>query len=193
MDERLDETLNAVRSGDADRVNDAIDRVKDMDPDERARLLEVGFEEFVETYGDSGDGYVRQSVVRVAEASLSGLEITFMVDEEGRVGGDAVEEPEALLDASAGFLLEAVQDDDGRVRLAAQRALKDVFRSYDALDDDETLAALETELEELADEYEGSRRDHLREASDDAAFFRQSSGERLLGALQEMADRTNDR
>ena len=111
MDDRREAVLNAVRSSDADQASDAIDRIKEI-PDERARVLEVGFDEFVKTCGDSEDGYVRQSVVRITEVSLSGLEITFMVGEEGRVGGDAVTEPE-LLDSSAGFLLEAVRNDDG--------------------------------------------------------------------------------
>jgi hypothetical protein len=65
------------------------------------------------------------------------------------IGTDEAELP-AQTDALCGFLLKALMDDDGRVRLAAKRRLKDVFRTYDVLNDEETLEALVGEAKEEA-------------------------------------------
>ncbi len=73
-------------------------------------------------------------------------------------------------DALCGFLLEAITDDDGRVRQSAKRALKAAFRTYDSLEDEETIEALAHELERMADEHSGTQRKHLLEAKEDAKF-----------------------
>ncbi|MFB6202559.1 MAG: hypothetical protein ABEI98_11200, partial [Halorhabdus sp.] len=175
-----------------DEVNEAIDRIEDLDQDERLRLFEAVFEELVAVYDQSDDGYVRQSVVRAVDAMTPGLAIAFNVTHEESDINATRADAEETLDTATGFLLDAIQDDDGRVRQSAKRALKSIYRGYEALDDSETVAALAAELEDLADSYEGSRRDHLLESKQDAEFFRQPTGTRLVETIQELSKRSDD-
>lgn len=192
MNDQWTEIADAIRSSDPDTVNEAIDRIKDMDADERARLFDTGFGELTRIYADSNDGYVRQSTVRVTKEFTLSMVAAFLVADDDHSGGDAVERKKERTDMICGFLLETIQDEDGRVRQSTKRALKDVYRGYDGLNDTETIAALATELGALAEEYEGKQRKHLIETKDDAEFFLQSGGTRLMQGLQRMANRSKD-
>jgi len=66
MNEQWTEFATALESGDPDRVNAVVDDIKDMDLGERIDLFDVCFDELTEMYAAADDGYVRQSVVRVA-------------------------------------------------------------------------------------------------------------------------------
>jgi hypothetical protein len=81
-------------------------------------------------------------------------------------------------------LLEAVTDDDGRVRQSAKRALKDCVRTYDALDETTTIEGLIEEIETMADNASGKQEKHLREDKEDAAFFLQSGLGRIIEGFQ---------
>jgi HEAT repeat protein len=121
VDISWDEVFDTVESGDPDRVNDAIDRIGDLDPEARLELFESGVDDPVAIYEGSEDGYVRQSVVRAVDEFSPGMVLGVRVaDEDGEVG-----DVRAHLDTAGGFLVEAIQDEDGRVRQAAKRALKD--------------------------------------------------------------------
>jgi hypothetical protein len=192
MGELRTEVTNAIRSSDPDEVNEAIDRIEDLDQGERLQLFDVVFEELVSLYDQTDDGYVRQSVVRAVDAMTPGLAIAFNVTHEESDVGTTKTNVEETLDTATGFLLDAIQDDDGRVRQSAKRALKSIYRGYEALDESEAVAALAAELEDLADSYEGSRRDHLLESKQDAEFFRQPTGSRLVETVQELSKRSND-
>jgi hypothetical protein len=187
MNDQWTEIADAIRSSDPDQVNEAIDRINDMDADERARLFDIGFDELTRIYANSDDGYVRQSTVRVTKQLTLSMVAAFLTED-----GDAVDERKERTDTICGFLLETIQDEDGRVRQSTKRALKDVYRSYDALEDTETIAALATELGELAEEYEGKQRKHLLETKEDAEFFLQSGGARIMQGLKRMVNRSND-
>jgi len=184
MNERWDDFADALESGESDRVNAAIDDVEDMGLDERAQLFETCFDDLTAIYADSDDGYVRQSVVRFLEALGPGLVAAFAVDDRERSTDLDRETVRRQADASSGFFLEAMTDTDGRVRNAAKRALKDVFRTYDALDDEETITALSAELESMAEEYTGKRREHLLDAREDAEFAKRSGLGRLIEGFQ---------
>ena len=184
MHDRWSEFRTELESGESDRTNDVVDEIKEMGLQERIELFDACFDELTEMYAVAEDGYVRQSVVRVAEQLTPGLPIVVALDNEDRsigVGETAVREQ---TDALGGFLLEAITDDDGRVRQSAKRGLKDVFRTYDALDDEETIEALARELDEMASQASGKQENHLREARDDAKFFLQSGIGRLLEGFQ---------
>lgn len=171
-----------LRSGDSDRVNDAIDRLEAIDRDDRLRQFDAGFETLASVYRESDDGYVRQAAVRAVDTVSPGLAVFVMLgNEEGTdaTAGDL----ERRLDTAAGFFLKAIQDDDGRVRNVAKRAFRGVFRGYEVLDASETVAALATELEKLAEEYEGKRRKHLLEAREDAAYVRGPAGTSIAEAV----------
>lgn len=193
MDELRTEILDAIRSGESDEVNEAVDRIEDLDQEQRLQLFDVVFEELVTVHEKSDDGYVRQSVVRAVDGMTPGIAVAFNVtDEESDVGTTEADVEEAL-DTATGFLLEAIQDDDGRVRQSAMRALKSAYRGYETLDDSETVAALAGELDDLADSCEGSRRDHLLESKRDAEFFSQPTGSRMIETIPELSKRSNDR
>lgn len=185
MDERWDRFVTELKSGDSDRVNDAIDEIKEMDLDERIELFDVCFDELIGIYAESDDGYVRQSLVRVAERLVPGIPTVFAVSDDERSLDASVDDIRTQTDALCGFLLEAITDDDGRVRQSAKRGLKEVFRTYDALEDEETIEALAHELERMAEEHQGKQRKHLLEVKDDAEFFMQSGLARIIEGFQE--------
>ena len=149
MHQRWSDFAPELESGDSDRVNDVIDDISDMDLDERLDLFNGCFDELTQLYGVADDGYVRQSVVRAANQLIPGLPIVTALDNDDRSIGTDETELRDQTDALCGFLLVALTDDDGRVRQAAKRGLKDVFRTYVALDDEATLEALVIELDEM--------------------------------------------
>jgi hypothetical protein len=156
-----------------------------MGLEERIELFDVCFDELTEMYAAADDGYVRQSIVRAAERLIPGIPTVMALDTDDRsIGADEADVRDQT-DALCGFLLEAITDDDGRVRQSAKRALKDVFRTYDSLDDEETVEALAQELERMADEYSGKQRKHLLEAKEDAEFALQSPLGRIVDGFQE--------
>lgn len=63
--------------------------------------------------------------------------------------------------------------------------MKDVFRTYDALNDEETLEAFVVELDEMAGEASGTQAEHLRETKEDTKFSFQSGVSRIVEGFQE--------
>ncbi|PSQ05479.1 hypothetical protein BRC95_06920 [Halobacteriales archaeon QS_5_68_33] len=185
MNEQWTEFATALESGDTDRVNAVVDDIKDMDLGERIDLFEVCFDELTEMYAAADDGYVRQSIVRAAERLIPGIPTVMALDNDDRSIGADEADVRYQTDALCGFLLEAITDDDGRVRQSAKRALKDVFRTYDSLDNEETVEALAQELERMADEHSGKQRKHLLEANEDAKFALQSPLGRIVDEFHE--------
>jgi len=196
MAQRCEEYVDALESGDPDRVNPVIDELQGMEVDERARVYDACFEAFVAVYADSSDGYVRQSVVRAAEQLVPRLEAIALVsddDIEEWLGDTSVEELRSQTDTLSLFLIKAIQDGDGRVRNAAKRGLKDVFRAYDGVSDTDTIISLIAELDDLSERYAGKREEHILEATESAEFFLQSPGVRILEGLQKSMDRRRSR
>jgi hypothetical protein len=185
MHQRWSDFAPELESGDSDRVNDVIDDINDMDLDERLELFNSCFDELAQLYEAADDGYVRQSVVRVANQLIPGLPTVMALDNDDRSIGTDEAELQDQTDALCGFLLEALTDDDGRVRQAAKRGLKDVFRTYDALDDEATLEALVIELDDMAGETSGTQAKHLREAKEEAKSSLQSGVARLVEGFHE--------
>ena len=185
MNEQWMEFATALESGDTDRVNAVVDDIKDMDLGERIDLFDVCFDELTEMYAAADDGYVRQSIVRAAERLIPGIPTVMALDTDDRSIGANEADVRDQTDALWGFLLEAITDDDGRVRQSAKRALKDVFRTYDSLDDEKTVEALAQELERMADEHSGKQRRHLLEANEDAKFALQSPLGRIINEFHE--------
>ncbi|ELY89363.1 hypothetical protein [Natrialba taiwanensis] len=184
MEQRWDEFAADIRSGDSEQVTETIDEIEELDLDERVQLFETCFDELTAIYAQSDDGYVRQSTVRVAERLTPGIALVFAVAESDRSIEADVDTVRQQTDEIGGFLLEALTDEDGRVRQSAKRGLKDVFRTYDSLEDEETIEAFAAELDEMATEYSDKRRKHLLEAKEDAEFFLQSGFGRLLEGFQ---------
>lgn len=173
-----------IESGDSERVNQAIEEIEAMDIGERAEAFDECFDAVAEVYMTSTDGYVRQSCVRVVDALAPGLGAAVNFEDEqteSAIGSEIHEYTDTL----CGFFLEAMTDEDGRVRQSAQRGLKSVFRTYDALDDRATVEAVIDELEEMATDYAGKRREHLLDAAEDAEFALTSGVGRVLRQFQD--------
>lgn len=185
MEQRWEEFADALESGDTDRVNVVIDEIKELDIDERARLFEESFDDLMALYADSDEGYVRQSTVRVTEQLTPGLAAVVNLTDDEQSTDDDVEQLLEQTDTLCGFLLEAITDKDGRVRQSAKRGLQDVFRTYDALKNTETIEALIAELDEMATEYSGKRHEHILEAKEDAEFNLQPGYARMLKEFQQ--------
>ena len=185
MNGRWSKFATELESSESDRVNTVIDEINDMSLEERIELFDTCFDELTEMYATADDGYIRQSLVRVAEQLVPGLPTVMAVDNDDRTIAANETTLRDQTDALCGFLLEASTDDDGRVRQSAKRGLKDVFRTYDALDDEETLEALVIELDEMASRASGTQEKHLREVKEDARFSRQSGVARLVEGIKE--------
>lgn len=192
MQDRWARFATALESGESDRVNDVIDEIGDMSLDERIELFNLCFDEVTQMYETADDEYVRQSLVRVADQLTPGIPTVMALDNDDRSIGTDEAGLRNQTDALCGFLLEALTDNDGRVRQAAKRGLKDVSRTYDALDDEETLKALVVELDEMAEETSGTQAKHLREAKEDVKFSLKSGVARIVEGFQKEFGETPD-
>lgn len=179
-----DDLFAAVHSSDSALVNDAIDRISDLEPAERGALLDETMSDLAAIYEDSDDGYVRQSAVRVIDELHPSVTAAYLI-EDGQLERDAVER---RAETAGGFFLEAILDPDGRVRRSAVRGVKDVFRCYDSLEDNESIAAFAAELESLAADGDEATQKHVLESKRGAEFFLQPPGSRLLGPLARELD-----
>jgi hypothetical protein len=155
MQDRWARFATALGSGESDRVNDVIDEIGDMSLDERIELFKLCFDEVTQMYETADDEYVRQSLVRVADQLTPGIPAVMALDNDDRSIGAGEADIRDQTDALCGFLLEALTDNDGRVRQSVKRGLQDVFRTYDALGDEETLEGLVVEPDEMAAEASG--------------------------------------
>jgi len=180
-----------IRSGDADRINSIVDEIKEMGVMERAELFDDCFEGVADLYEGHEDGYVRQSCVRVVEQLAPKLPAAVNLQSPD-VESPPAETIHDQTDAVCGFLLEALTDEDGRVRQSAKRALKDCVRTYDALDETATIEGLIEELETMAADASGKQEKNLREAKEDAAFFMQSGIGRIIEGFQKQFGDTLD-
>ena len=187
MNSQWDTYESELRSGDADRVNDVVEEIKDMGSLERVELFEEYFEGLTDLYETHDDGYVRQSCVRVVEQLAP--KFTAVVNiQSSEVESPPVETISEQTDAACGFLLDALTDEDGRVRQSAKRALENTVRTYDALDDTAAIEGLIDKLESMAANADGTQRKHLLEAKNDAEFFMQSGIGRMIQGLEEQLD-----
>ena len=172
-----------LRSGDADRINAVVDEIKDMSIMERTETFEGCFAGATDLYDTHEDGYVRQSCVRVVQQFAPKLPAAVNLQSTD-IESPPAETVHDQTDAVCGFLLEALTDEDGRVRQSAKRALKDCVRAYDALEETATIEGLLEELETMADDASGKQEKHLREAKEDTEFFMQSGLGRLIEGFQ---------
>lgn len=124
------EFAEAITSGDPDRVNDAIEEVREAETIERAHLFVSSVNEFSQYYYVD-DGYQRLSVVRF----LRQLYVPHI--------------PDKYRDTFWDLLCEAIVDDDGRVRKAAEKAIDKVitFTAYR----EQPVDPLRADLAEIAD------------------------------------------
>ena len=193
MSSSVDELVSALASGDSDTVNDLIDRLSSLDVEAQAEHFEAWFSESVDLFDRSGNGYVRQAVVRAVQELMPGMVAAYKAIDDGVQTDLTVDGGKDRLEMGCKFLLRAIQDEDGRVRRSAQRALKDGFRAYDTLEDNERLSSIRDELQRIASEVDSERRSDIDEAISDVEFFLRSDEARFIGALSRLAKQVDER
>lgn len=191
MDQTPDAFAAALSSGDTDRVNQAIDTVEDLDLEERAALFDDCFERCRDLY-ESDDGYQRQSVVRFAAALYPGLAFrTVGADrtDEAVPGDWALDEIATHRHRLRGFYLDALVDDDGRVRRAAAKGLKELAVTAELIGAEDELQTMLTELETLAKNHDGEAvQKHIDQAYENIAFHAEKPGSLLPDAFRDVLE-----
>lgn len=132
MRHSLTEFKAAVTSGDSDQVNAAIEEVKNAEMAECAYLFVNCIDKFSNCYY-ADDGYQRLSVIRF----LHQLYTAHL--------------PVAYRDVFWELLLDAIVDEDGRVRKAALKAMEKIIFFTDYRE--QSVAPLRADLEEIADKH----------------------------------------
>ena len=168
-----------LASSNADRINRVIDEINGMDLADRVDRFNDYVSGATELYADSDDGYVRQACVRFVDELAPGMAAA--VNAEEKLPGSA---PESTVhrqtDETCGFFIDALTDDDGRVRQSAERGLEDACRTDETLDDSETVEAVAPEVADLAEGHEGKTRDSLPAAKERIESTGVSMGGQLL-------------
>jgi len=154
---------DALESGESDRVNEAIDRIEAIDPVDRVPVYDELFDA-CRPVSESDDGYVRQSVVRFLRDAYPRLELRLGASATEHVEGDTLDELSEQRTSLLEFLLEALTDDDGRVRRAAVDGLETLAIALSAAELDAERQALAEELERLQTVHSGDIQTHIEEA-----------------------------
>jgi len=184
---RSETVVSAVQSGDADRVNDTLDAVRDAGTVEKARLFADCFEDCRALYEDADDGYVRQSVVRLlasADPRLGAVGARGDDPDEIELADDGDDYRDELVEV----YLTALQDDDGRVRNAAKRELTPLAIRFEMHGENARLDALHERLDELADEVSDEKRDHVVDAREQVGASARPGGRGLGSVFDRFGD-----
>ncbi|WP_436907532.1 hypothetical protein [Halosimplex marinum] len=163
MDRAPGSFAEALASGDTDRVNEAIDEVEAVDATERVERYPALFDECYPVYG-SDDGYVRQAVVRFLRDAYPMLELQIAAVEGDRVDGYTTDDLAEIRTRLVELLLEALEDDDGRVRTAAVDGFDTLGVALDAAELTAERAALVEALEDLSDTLPDEKAEHAESA-----------------------------
>jgi hypothetical protein len=172
MDHSLEAFADALSSGDTERVNHAIDDVENMELEERAALFDECFAMCRNLY-EADDGYQRQSVIRFAASLYPRLAYrTVGVDltDEALPGEWTLDEIATHRERLRDLYLDALVDDDGRVRRAAAKAIKELALTAEMIGADDELQTLMEELEKLAEDDDEAKRKHIDQAYENVAF-----------------------
>lgn len=163
MDRTPESFAEALASGDSDRVNEAIDEIEAVDRADRVEPYPELFEVCYPIY-ESDDGYVRQSVVRFLRDAYPLLEIRIASSEPERVDGYTIDDLTEHRTRLVEFLLEALEDDDGRVRSAAADGFDLLGVAIDLAGLDAEKRALLDELDDLVETLPAEKAKHAEEA-----------------------------
>lgn len=187
MDQTPDAFAAALSSGDTDRVNRAIDTVENLDPEERAALFDECFEWCRERY-ESDDGYQRQSVVRFTIALYPRLAFRTVgaeLTDEALPGDWTLDEFATHRRRLREFYLDALVDDDGRVRRAAAKALKELAVTAELIGAGDELQTMLTELETIAEDHDDEAiQRHIDQTYENVAFHAEKPVSLLPDALE---------
>lgn len=191
MDQTPEAFAAALSSGDTERVNRAINEVESMELEERAALFGDCFKMCRDCY-ETTDGYQRQSVVRFAASLYPRLAYRTVgadLTDEALPGEWTLDEIATHRDRLRGLYLEALADDDGRVRQAAAKAIKELALTAEMIGADAELQAMMDELETLANDSDDSTQKHVEQAYENVAFHAEKPGSLLPNGIRDTLDR----
>lgn len=159
-----DAVADTLAVSDTDETNHILDAIDDLDPSERYRLYDDLFDACRPVFKGADDGYVRQSVVRVLREAHPGVERA-----PGGVDGLDMDDTfqtdvAAQRDRYVAFLLDALDDPDGRVRIAAADAFDLLAVGLGMADLDDERARIAADLETLAANQPEEKRKHTEQA-----------------------------
>jgi hypothetical protein len=163
MDRSPESFAEALASGDTECVNEAIDEIETVDTAERVDRYPALFEACYPVY-EGDDGYVRQSVVRFLRDAYPMLEIQISATEAETVDGYTVEDLAENRARLVELLLEALEDDDGRVRTAAVDGFETLGVAINAAELDAERQALVDTLDDLHDALPEAKAAHVEDA-----------------------------
>ncbi|MUW13433.1 hypothetical protein GJ633_01265 [Halorubrum sp. CBA1125] len=159
-----DALVDELAAGDTDETNRIVDDLGDLETTERYRLYDDLFDACRPVFEDAADGYVRQSVVRALREAYPGVER----HPEGVDGLDVEDashtDVAAQRDRYVAFLLDALDDPDGRVRVAAADAFDLLAVGLGMADLDDERDRIVKDLEALAAGQPEEKRKHTEQA-----------------------------
>ena len=172
MDHTREAFADALSSGDTEHVNRAMDEIENTELEERAALFDECFEMCRDLY-EADDGYQRQSVIRFAAGLYPRLAYRTVgsdLTDEAVPGEWTLDEIATHRERLRDLYVDALRDDDGRVRRAAAKAIKELALTAEMLEAEDQLWSMMDELEALAEECEDSKRKHVEQAYENVAF-----------------------
>ena len=172
MDHSREAFADALSSGDTEHVNRAIDEIENTELEERAAMFDECFEMCRDLY-EAEDGYQRQSVIRFAAGLYPRLAYRTVgadLTDEAVPGKWTLDEIATHRERLWDLYVDALRDDDGRVRRAAGKAIKELALTAEMLEAEDELRSMMDELEALAEECADSKRKHVEQAYENIAF-----------------------
>ena len=191
MDQTRDAFAAALSSGDTERVNRAIDEIEDTELEERADLFDECFEMCREQY-EAEDGYKRQAVIRFASGLYPRLAYRTVgsdITDEALPGEWTLEEIATHRERLRNLYLDGLRDDDGRVRRAAAKAMKELALTAEMLGASDELQLMKEDLEALAEDCESSKQKHIEQAYENVAFHAEKPFSLLPDGLRDVVEK----
>lgn len=188
MEHSVEGFADALSSGESDQVNRAVDKVKNMELEDRAAFFDECFEMCRDVY-ETGDGYQRQSAIRFAAILYPRLVYRTVgkeFNDDALPGEYTVEETATHRERLRQLYLEALTDDDGRVRRAAAKAIKELALTAEMIEADDELETMMEELESLAAHHSEPKAKHIERAYNNVAFHAEKPFSFLPDALKDV-------
>jgi len=192
MDRTPDAFADALSSGDSDQVNRVVDEVESMDLEDRAALFDDCFEVCREIFEDGG-GYQRQSAIRFAAAlypRLAYRSVGTEFTDDALPGAYTFEETATHRNRLRDLYLDALVDDDGRVRRAAAKAIKELALTAEMIGATDELQAMLENLKPLAAHEPESKANHIEQAYENVAFHADRSTSLLPDEAQDSVEQS---
>jgi hypothetical protein len=191
MDRTRDAFADALSSGDTERVNRAIDEVEDTELEERAHLFDECFEMCRDLY-EAEDGYKRQAVIRFAAGLYPRLAYRTVgsdITDEALPGEWTLDEIATHRERLRELYLDGLCDDDGRVRRAAAKAMKELALTAEMLGASDELLLMKEDLEALAEDCEDEKQKHIQQAYENVAFHAEKPFSLLPDGLRDVVEK----